>query len=559
MRYKKWEIGFIVPLIIFIFSAISMVSINPYRYGLSDHSIIIPFIKTYVNGNLYPNDYLLAESQYFYTYLWHAFALLVKYIPIDIPTLFFLAYFLSIYMTFVAVYLIAITLFKNTQVAFLSLFLLLFPFQTLGGVGTLDVLFYTRVASMPVLLFSLYFYLKERYIESFFLQGVGFLVHPLSAAYMIAVLFVASISNLKFIGARRMLLCIGILSILVSPIFVWKLLYSPPSLGLLYADPKWIELLRLRASHHISPGIKSFLRAGIVLVAFLISWKHRPVANYHRIIFYCTMTIVGLCVVGTIFTQIIPLAIVVQFQLLRSFRILVYLAIIYCANYLVAEMKVRNHIFGKVSAGVVCVGIFYATVNFRYQYVGLIALAGFLALYSYWLYERDRGGKYFVMGLVALVVVIGAGGYRRQGPWLANAQESGWLEVQVWAKENTRSHDVFIVPPNRSGFRVESERTIYGDWKDGTQMFFNPDFGFEWFRRMKALGYKKELEIRGFKNVKELETGFKRMSEEDFISVANDVERDGEKTFVVMFEEKDTLRFPIVYRNENYLVYEIVR
>ena len=104
--------------------------------------------------------------------------------------------------------------------------------------------------------------------------------------------------------------------------------------------------------------------------------------------------------------------------------------------------------------------------------------------------------------------VIGAGGYRRQGSWLANAQESGWLEVQVWAKENTRSHDVFIVPPNRSGFRVESERTIYGDWKDGTQMFFNPDFGFEWFRRMKALGYKKELEIRGFKNVKELETGF---------------------------------------------------
>ncbi len=49
------------------------------------------------------------------------------------------------------------------------------------------------------------------------------------------------------------------------------------------------------------------------------------------------------------------------------------------------------------------------------------------------------------------------------------------------------------------------------------------------------------------------------MSEIGFIDVANEVGSEGERTFVIMFEEGETLNFPMVYRNEGFVVYEIAR
>jgi hypothetical protein len=46
---------------------------------------------------------------------------------------------------------------------------------------------------------------------------------------------------------------------------------------------------------------------------------------------------------------------------------------------------------------------------------------------------------------------------------------------------------VVLTPPDREGFRVFSERSIVGEWKDGTQQFFSWAFTREWRRRMDAL------------------------------------------------------------------------
>ncbi len=551
---SRWKTVFVVALTILVFTIVSTLSINQYWYGTSDQSITIPFLKAFINNNLYPNDYLLTQRPYYYTYLWNVLGFLVKYLNISIPALFFLSYFTAIYMTFLGVYLITITLFKKKGVAFLSLFFLLFSKRALAGAITLDSIFITRVAALPILLFSIYLFFKKKYLLSFLLQGIGFLVHPMTTVYVIAIIFVSSIVNLRDIGIRRFLLCITVLIISSSPILIWKVLHSPVSLNLLYANPKWIELLRLRSPGHIFPFSWEkdvFFKTVLLLCVFFISWKHRPKPDYHRIVVTFTATIFTMCAAGIIFSEFVPLSIVLNFQFLRSSQFVVFFAMIYFSNYFFAEIQFRESIFNKLVVAFVSIGIFYGATGWKYAYVVFLALSVFLIFYHF-VYRREfLLSKYFVLSLVVIVLVLGSGAYLKKGNFLIdNAQEGKWLDVQIWAKQNTSPKDMYIVPPTIEGFRVESERTIYGDWKDGTLMNFNPNFGYEWFRRMKKLGYR---EGTAFKE------GFKNLTETDFVNIANEETRNGHRTFLVMFKERDTLNFSIVYKNEKFIVYEVAQ
>ncbi|HJS56636.1 MAG TPA: DUF6798 domain-containing protein, partial [Vicinamibacteria bacterium] len=70
----------------------------------------------------------------------------------------------------------------------------------------------------------------------------------------------------------------------------------------------------------------------------------------------------------------------------------------------------------------------------------------------------------------------------------ASMHAEPWNRVQVWVRDHTPKDAVILTPPYREGFRVFSERAVVGEWKDGTQQFFDAGFAFEWHRRMMQLG-----------------------------------------------------------------------
>src|SRR5204863_791766 len=121
--------------------------------------------------------FLLTQKPFYYTYLWSFCALIIKTFSISIPALFLLAYCASVFFIFFGVYLIAKTLFGKREVGFLALFFLLFNIKTFAGSITIDYIFLTRIASLPFLIFSVYFFLREKYLLSSLLQGIGFLIH----------------------------------------------------------------------------------------------------------------------------------------------------------------------------------------------------------------------------------------------------------------------------------------------------------------------------------------------------------------------------------------------
>ncbi len=169
-----------------------------------------------------------------------------------------------------------------------------------------------------------------------------------------------------------------------------------------------------------------------------------------------------------------------------------YFAILYVANYFVQTIRSQGSLYDVLAAAIVSIAVLQGARVGKYAFVALVGLA-LLAMIFQARYRRPMPALHWILTTLVLVSAFGATAWVR-GVRLAvgNSQPREWLEVQRWARQNTAREDIlediFIVPPNLMGFRVESERGIYADWKDGTQTFFNPRYGLEWIRRMKALG-----------------------------------------------------------------------
>src|SRR5262249_25485421 len=85
----------------------------------------------------------------------------------------------------------------------------------------------------------------------------------------------------------------------------------------------------------------------------------------------------------------------------------------------------------------------------------------------------------------ATVLWLAPGAYaRKRAKW----ETGDWRDVQDWVRLNTPKDAILVTPPQEAGFRVFSERTVVGEWKDGTQQYFDADFASQWAARMQALG-----------------------------------------------------------------------
>jgi hypothetical protein len=122
---------------------------------------------------------------------------------------------------------------------------------------------------------------------------------------------------------------------------------------------------------------------------------------------------------------------------------------------------------------------------------------------------------------------------RKRGKW----ETGSWREVQDWVRLNTPKDAIFVTPPQEAGFRVFSERTVVGEWKDGTQQYFDEKFATEWAARMDALG----------------PAGYVQLSDDQLTQIAR---RFG-ASFVVVPARRRHPRLEEEYQNGHYAVYRV--
>lgn len=537
-----------------ILAIASCIGINQYTYGVYNHCITIPFVKSLLNPEMYQHDYLIAEKQFFYTYFLAICGFVVQSLQASLPVTFFILYFLSLYATLAAIFLIAVKLFEKREVAYLSVMILLFSFTTLGMERTVENLLMERTFALPLLLFSFYAFFCRHYNTSAILAGGAFLFHPLSACYVLAILILCfSYRLLRDKGVRQFFTGIGLIALAASPVFILKLKHPAPDLSLITVSKEWVELLRLRSPHHIFPttwSITEVLQGIAFIIGFILTWKYRPQKSFHRIVQITFATVLLMFAVGTIFTEIIPVSIVIQFQLFRSFKFIFFFAIIYFANFVFTAPNTSSGIAQKLLITLLILAPYW---HESVPVIAGISLLVVSAIATWALLENKaiEWKKYLVPAQITLMLLLGVAGSLHKVQFsIANSQNKGWLSAQQWARENTPKDAAFIVPPYMEGFRVESERATYGEWKDGTQMIFNPSFGQEWMRRMQNLGYEKE-------KPQPLKEAFTHLTSTDFEKVAAELKPAHSKVFAVMPAEMQTFGFPVTFSNEEFRVVEV--
>jgi hypothetical protein len=84
---------------------------------------------------------------------------------------------------------------------------------------------------------------------------------------------------------------------------------------------------------------------------------------------------------------------------------------------------------------------------------------------------------------------------------------------------------------------VFSERTVVGEWKDGTQQYFDSGFAVEWASRMEAMGPQ----------------GFVQLPDERLAEIARRFRAD----YIVIPPRRRRPGLREVYRNAHYVVYAV--
>lgn len=184
------------------------------------------------------------------------------------------------------------------------------------------------------------------------------------------------------------------------------------------------------------------------------------------------------------------------------------LPLIFLANVVVAIVNARLSWFQALaSAGVlvVCVGAWqelsFPLWELPAHAVGQ-SLTGLASLpWPFWpaiiaaallihpLSQRTRRRAFSLpvlsLASLALWALLFACAYARFVP--TKASTDPWIAAQLWAKQNTPSNAVFLTPTQPGGFRIYSERSVVGEWRDGTQLYFSSAFAPVWWERMAGL------------------------------------------------------------------------
>jgi GH35 family endo-1,4-beta-xylanase len=124
-----------------------------------------------------------------------------------------------------------------------------------------------------------------------------------------------------------------------------------------------------------------------------------------------------------------------------------------------------------------------------------------------------------------------------------------WSEVQTWVRDNTPDDAVFLTPIQPGGFRLESQRAVVGEWRDGTQLYFSAGFAPQWWRRMLDLQPGLLTDASG-RNI--LSTGRPLSSLDDEAVVA--LARKYGASHVVMRKQPNR-ELPVAYSNGEFAVY----
>ncbi len=536
--------------------------VRGYLFGVVDdgHAIQIPFLKATLDPTLYPGDPMIATRSGYPAFYFDLLALLVR--RIDLPTVFLGLHILTLAGFLLGIVVLTRSLVHDTQPIRPVVVVLLLSLAALPVLSGDDLIVRSTLARHTAMVLGLWVLIlgvRGSQLAAYTLAGLLFNLHALTGGYVLTMLVLADIASLPRQRWREIGLLTVLALILASPALVWILRTSEA------VTSEWITLLRVRSAQHSFPFSwppVDYVMFGLWLLLAALGWWPLRRTTQGRWLAGAALAVAGLGVIGIVFSEVVPLGPVLRAQLLRSTKFLTLLGLPLVTGWLLAQWDRAGLV--RLGGLIVGAGLFLPDPWLWSAVVGIglliVLLAGWppLARAGQSFEQRAASGlpapvkrvwNRFVHwpGVVrwsaVLLLVVGGlalvANLSRTQP--AADALAAWVDVQAWAHDNTARDAIFLTPAYLYGFRVESERPIVGEWKDGTQQYFSVPYASDWWNRMRDL---------------KTESG-RATTYNDLTQAEVEAIRDKYGARYAVFFADKALDLPVAYRNPWFVVYLI--
>lgn len=514
--------------------------VDGYAFGAADHSWQVPLVRGLAAGE-FPADYIFNPPLKL-SFFFPIAAFFTRHFAIEY--VYFAGYLAASIAAAVAVYALAEKILDSPPAAILAVALLSAGKDVAAGATTWDAMLLPRVAAMPLMLFSWRLLLDERPAWAGALMGGAFALHPLTGVYG------GAIAAAMLMGKRDWRALLNLAAGAAAPIAATAAYVLPSKAPLFEAGEAWRQAMLARNMHHLAPS-SHLLLAGLLVYGLFAATRLAESGGRPRLLLAAVgaaaavfMYAGGAVAIAKALHVEEPVSLLLYPPILATLQpmriagplgILIFIATagilwrsmhrglverlaatgaaaaLAFANYHVGFAFLLAAVLAEYrshAARAAALVLFVAAVATEFALhktlfaltTGVLVAAAMVTLTTR---TRVRSAG---AALTATVLMIGAvspewaalAARRAFGPSAVDPRytrdcslrlsaEPAVLEAARWVKENAKSDEVTIVPPDWESFRVASERAVYGTYKDGTLVFFNESLAGEWLDRMSAL------------------------------------------------------------------------
>jgi hypothetical protein len=311
------------------------------------------------------------------------------------------------------------------------------------------------------------------------------------------------------------------------------------------------RLMQLRRPWHSFPFGMGYqwIQLAICIILFIIARKYLPEKNKDRNIMIMVYGMIPLCIIGTIFSEWIP----IQFIILTSLFQCTFLLTVFTGAYLANYIYLDTNNIGKfiihvmLLAGLLLLGIEWHRVGL--VLIGLFIIYFFIFKYIIFKIKIDSTKFVTILTIVLLVMILILPLIRPKNNTLED-----WKKAEEWTGKNTQPQDMIMTPPELRGFRTYSKRCIFLDFGDIGEPIYSPQCLPMIKERLDV--YKIDFSNYGKYDPSGLSNDMKKKyyswSIEDFLSIAPKY-----NIKYIVYEKPYSLKLLSVYENEHYIIYKL--
>src|SRR5438477_1222348 len=334
-----------------------------YQVGVGNQGIQIAFLEKLRDHELLSNDVMVARTLGAYpSFFFHLCAKVLAATHVDFATLYLWLHIAATAGVFAAVAGLSRAMTRNTWAAVVCVLMLLAGHhQALAGEPLYSPGFTHTWAIFPLSLLALYLFFKDRYVAAFLLAGLIFNFHALEAGHLLLIMGFAALIDIRRVGFQTLAIS-GVLFLLAAAPTMAVMVRQSQHLSA--ADYQlWLQLMHIRSADHSFPsswwdeGVSDIPRFLCVLALAAVALGFRMPPRMKRKTLLIVAAVGILFLVGTIFTDVVPVAVVIRAQFFRSSRLLFVIASVLIAHGCAVAFTLPFRQFTKPGAvGAVDVG-----------------------------------------------------------------------------------------------------------------------------------------------------------------------------------------------------------